>query len=158
MLIRHYIPSDAPAVLQLWDTAGVRAGYAPQDEAGLRALLLAHSDFSAAHTFVLDVDGQAQGFINGCTGAHLAQGAVRGYVGALTGIITDIQKELGGSARVVATGGMGRMMAEYCPLIDEVDPNLTLEGLRLIYENNKDAFRGRRLADNIGNIEVTEEG
>ena len=80
MQIRHYIPSDAPAVLQLWDTAGVRAGYAPQDEAGLCALLLAHSDFSAAHTFVLDVDGQAQGFINGCTGAHLAQGAVRGYV------------------------------------------------------------------------------
>ena len=83
MQIRHYIPSDAPAVLQLWDTAGVRAGYAPQDEAGLRALLLAHSDFSAAHTFVLDVDGQAQGFINGCTGAHLAQGAVRGYVSCL---------------------------------------------------------------------------
>ena len=73
MQIRHYIPSDAPAVLQLWDTAGVRAGYAPQDEAGLRALLLAHSDFSAAHTFVLDVDGQAQGFINGCTGAHRAR-------------------------------------------------------------------------------------
>lgn len=58
MQIRHYIPSDAPAVLQLWDTAGVRAGYAPQDEAGLCALLLAHSDFSAAHTFVLDVDGR----------------------------------------------------------------------------------------------------
>ncbi|WP_418377115.1 type III pantothenate kinase [Agathobaculum sp.] len=88
----------------------------------------------------------------------MQSGAVRGYVGALTGIITDIQKELGGSARVVATGGMGRMMAEYCPLIDEVDPNLTLEGLRLIYENNKDAFRDRKLADNIGNIEVNEEG
>ena len=83
MQIRHYIPSDAPAVLQLWNTAGVHAGYVPQDEAGLRALLLAHSDFSAAHTFVLDVDGQAQGFINGCIGAHLAQGAVRGYVSCL---------------------------------------------------------------------------
>ena len=75
-----------------------------------------------------------------------------------TGIITDIQKELGGNARVVATGGMGRMMAEYCPLINEVDPSLTLEGLRLIYQHNKDAFRGKKLADNIGNIEVTEEG
>ena len=70
----------------------------------------------------------------------------------------NFKKYLGGGARVVATGGMGRMMAEYCPLIDEVDPNLTLEGLRLIYENNKDAFRGRKLDDNIGNIEVTEEG
>ena len=64
----------------------------------------------------------------------------------------------GRGARVVATGGMGRMMAEYCPLINEVDPSLTLEGLRLIYQHNKDAFRGKKLADNIGNIEVTEEG
>ena len=88
----------------------------------------------------------------------MQSGAVRGYVGALTGIITDIQKELGGNARVVATGGMGRMMAEYCPLINEVDPSLTLECLRLIYQHNKDAFRGKKLADNIGNIEVTEEG
>ena len=75
----------------------------------------------------------------------MQSGAVRGYVGALTGIITDIQRELGGQARVVATGGMGRMMAAYCDLIDEVDPNLTLEGLRLIYENNRQAFAGCHL-------------
>ena len=75
----------------------------------------------------------------------MQSGAVRGYVGALTGVIMDIQKELGGDARVVATGGMGRMMASYCDLIDEVDPNLTLEGLRLIYENNKQAFAGCHL-------------
>lgn len=70
----------------------------------------------------------------------MQSGAVRGYVGALTGIIMDIQKELGGSACVVATGGMARMMAGYCSLIDKVDPNLTLEGLRLIYEENRQAF------------------
>ena len=86
----------------------------------------------------------------------MQSGAVRGYVGALTGIITDIQKELGGKARVVATGG--RMMAEYCDLIDDVDPNLTLEGLRLIYENNREAFENRKLDMNNSVIEVTEEG
>ena len=88
----------------------------------------------------------------------MQSGAVRGYVGALTGIIPDIQKELGGKARVVATGGMGRMMAEYCDLIDDVDPNLTLEGLRLIYENNREAFENRKLDMNNSVIEVTEEG
>jgi len=67
----------------------------------------------------------------------MQSGVVRGYVGALAGIITDIQSELGGGAKVVATGGMGRMMAQYCGLIDFVNPNLTLEGLRMIYESSR---------------------
>ncbi|MGI6182343.1 MAG: type III pantothenate kinase [Agathobaculum sp.] len=87
----------------------------------------------------------------------MQSGAVRGYVGALTGIITDMQQELGGKACVVATGGMGRMMAEYCPLINEVDPNLTLEGLRLIYEDNRASFDGCRLDGEISLIEVPED-
>ncbi|MFR3787049.1 type III pantothenate kinase [Agathobaculum desmolans] len=86
----------------------------------------------------------------------MQSGAVRGYVGALTGIITDIRAELGENTRVVATGGMGRMMARYCPLIDEVDPNLTLEGLRLIYENNYEAFEGRMLDSETCLIEENE--
>lgn len=87
----------------------------------------------------------------------MQSGAVRGYVGALTGIITDICAELGQSARVIATGGMGRMMAQYCPLIDEVAPNLTLEGLRLIYERNQAHFNGQRLSEDSCLIEATEE-
>ena len=83
---------------------------------------------------------------------------MRGYVGALTGIISDIKAELGGKACVVATGGMGRMMAEYCGLIDEVDPNLTLEGLRLIYENNRASFEDRKLDSESCMIDVSEEG
>lgn len=87
----------------------------------------------------------------------MQSGAVRGYVGALAGIITDIRAELGGNARVIATGGMGRMMAQYCDLIDEVDPNLTLEGLRLIYENNRPVFEGRGLSSETCLLEATEE-
>ena len=83
MQIRHYTPTDAPAVLRLWNTAGVCAGYAPQDENSLHALLLGHPDFSPAHTFILQEADQIYGFINGCTGAHLAQGAVRGYISCL---------------------------------------------------------------------------
>lgn len=94
----------------------------------------------------------------GRTTVHSMQsGAVRGYVGALIGIIMDMQQELQGETRVVATGGMGRMMAEHCELIDAVDPNLTLEGLRHIYEKNKQFFEDCRFAT-CGVVEATEEG
>lgn len=73
----------------------------------------------------------------------MQSGAVRGYVGALMGITCDMVQEMedGENVKVIATGGMGRMMAEYCDIIDDVDSNLTLEGLRLIYEANKQAFQ-----------------
>lgn len=94
----------------------------------------------------------------GRTTVHSMQsGAVRGYVGALTGIISDMKQELAGEVQVIATGGMGRMMAEHCTLIDAVEPNLTLEGLRQIYEQNKQFFEDRRFAG-CGVVEATEEG
>lgn len=100
---------------------------------------------------------QTEHAIGRTTVQSMQSGAVRGYVGALTGIILDMQKELEGDARVVATGGMGRMMAEHCGLIDDVDPNLTMEGLRCIYENHKSAFVHRQVEANCTE-EVTEEG
>ena len=87
----------------------------------------------------------------------MQSGAVRGYVGALTGIIEDMKQELDGDVKVVATGGMGRMMAEHCPLIDMVDPNLTLDGLRMIYEKNQAFFREKCTCRENAVIEATEE-
>lgn len=72
----------------------------------------------------------------------MQSGALRGYVGALKEIITTMSDEIQNQdLKVIATGGMGRMMAEYCDLIDEVDGNLTLEGLRLIFEANQDKVK-----------------
>lgn len=69
----------------------------------------------------------------------MQSGAVRGYAGAINGIVEEMLPEIedAQNCTIIATGGMGRMMAEYCPIISEVDANLTLEGLRMIYENNK---------------------
>lgn len=75
----------------------------------------------------------------------MQSGAVRGYVGALKGIITEMKEEIGGNVQVIATGGMGRMMAQHCDMIDEVDANLTLDGLRMIYERNREVFENTRL-------------
>lgn len=87
----------------------------------------------------------------------MQSGAVRGYVGALTGIIEDMKQELEGNVRVIATGGMGRMMAEHCPLIDEVDPNLTLDGLRMIYDQNRALFREKCACREVSVLAATEE-
>jgi type III pantothenate kinase len=45
-----------------------------------------------------------------------------------------MQAELGGRARVLVTGGLAGLIAPHCETVDEHVPDLTLEGLRLVYE------------------------
>jgi len=60
-----------------------------------------------------------------------------GYVGLVEGIVGRMQKELDGTARVIATGGLAAPIAEATEVIDQVEPFLTLEGLRILYQRNK---------------------
>jgi type III pantothenate kinase len=70
------------------------------------------------------------------TGA-LQSGLLYGFAGVVDSMVTRIRGELGADARVVATGGLaGRVSAE-CSVIDRVEPFLTLEGLRMIFEKNR---------------------
>ena len=62
---------------------------------------------------------------------------VFGYVGLIEGIITRIQEELGEKATIVATGGYAELIARETALIDEINQDLTLIGLRLIYMMNR---------------------
>ncbi|MBN2462701.1 MAG: type III pantothenate kinase [Dehalococcoidia bacterium] len=71
------------------------------------------------------------------TVAAMQSGIVFGYAGLIEGIVTRIQEELGGKAKVVATGGYAELLARETSAIEEVNPDLTLIGLRLIYEMNK---------------------
>jgi type III pantothenate kinase len=59
-----------------------------------------------------------------------------GYAGLVEGIVARFKRELGGSARVIGTGGWAKTIARETDAIDLVDPNLTLHGLRYIYEMN----------------------
>lgn len=68
----------------------------------------------------------------------MQSGLVLGYVGLIEGLVARIRTELGGRAKVVATGGMAHILAEQTAVIEAVDPMLTLEGLRLIYKLNRD--------------------
>ena len=60
-----------------------------------------------------------------------------GYIGSVEKIVEQMKRELGGSdIRVIATGGMAHLVKRNSDVIDEINPDLTLTGLRLIYERN----------------------
>ena len=82
-MIRNYGSSDGPVLLELWNTAGVKAGYAPLDREKLKKLLLEHPEFSPEYTFLLEEEGEVLGFVNGCTGDRIPGGDVQGFVSCL---------------------------------------------------------------------------
>lgn len=67
----------------------------------------------------------------------MQSGVIYGFIGQVDGIVERMMKELGTEAKVVATGGLAELIASDSHTIDVVDPLLTLEGLRLIYEKNR---------------------
>jgi len=69
--------------------------------------------------------------------AAMQSGIIFGYVGLIEGMVARIQQELGEKTKVVATGGFAELIAKETAIIDVVNPNLTLIGLRLIYLMNK---------------------
>ncbi|MFU8796890.1 MAG: type III pantothenate kinase [Dehalococcoidia bacterium] len=71
------------------------------------------------------------------TVSAMQSGIIFGYIDLIEGMIRRIERELGSKVKVVATGGQAYPFAEEIPAIHVVDPNLTLIGLRLIYEMNR---------------------
>ncbi|WP_020676636.1 type III pantothenate kinase [Geopsychrobacter electrodiphilus] len=59
-----------------------------------------------------------------------------GYVGLVEGIVTRMRQELGQPLMVIATGGLAASIAGASAMIDSIEPFLTLEGLRILYERN----------------------
>ena len=52
-------------------------------------------------------------------------------------LVRGCREELGGKATCVATGGLSNLVGRACEEIEHIEPNLTLQGLRLLYERNK---------------------
>jgi len=71
------------------------------------------------------------------TVAALQSGLVYGFAGQVDGIVERIRDELGVEAPAVATGGLADIVAPHSRTIERVDPFLTLEGLRLVWELNR---------------------
>jgi type III pantothenate kinase len=71
------------------------------------------------------------------TASALQSGLVYGFTGQVDEIVTRIRGELGVDARAIATGGLADLIAPHSRTIELVDPWLTLEGLRLVWELNR---------------------
>jgi type III pantothenate kinase len=65
-------------------------------------------------------------------------GLVHGYLGLVQGILGAMRAEMGGRPRALGTGGLVTALeTELRAVLDELDPDLTLEGLRILYERNR---------------------
>jgi type III pantothenate kinase len=67
----------------------------------------------------------------------MQSGLFFGYVGLVEGMVARFRKELGDDMRVIGTGGLVEIIARETDVIQEIDPWLTLRGLRILWDLNK---------------------
>ena len=82
----------------------------------------------------VEIFGQPEAVIAKDTVSSMRAGIIYGYAGLVDGIVNRIKKEMNSLPKVVATGGLADLMVQVSESIDVVEPFLTLEGLRILYE------------------------
>ena len=80
--------------------------------------------------------GRPQAVIGRSTVPAMQSGIYWGYVAMVEGLVARIRAEFDRPLKVVATGGLAPLLAEGTNVIDKIDPDLTLDGLRLLAERN----------------------
>ena len=78
------------------------------------------------------------------TVVNMQSGIYFGYLGLVDGLLARMKREITGLKRVIATGGLASLFGDDSEHIDEVDPELTLKGLKIIYDRNRAVRRGRK--------------
>lgn len=91
---------------------------------------------TAARLYQVELE-RPPGVIGKNTVHYMQSGLIIGYAGLVEGLVSRMQHELGEPCTVVATGGLAEVIAGETDTIHHVEPYLTLEGLRLIYELSK---------------------
>ncbi len=80
--------------------------------------------------------GKPRSAIGRNTVESIQSGVLYAHVAMVDGMVKRLAKEMGGVVAVIATGGLAAVIAQESETIEQVDPNLTLNGLRLIYALN----------------------
>jgi len=74
------------------------------------------------------------------TVTHIQSGLYYGYIGLVDGILARMIEEMAGVApKIIATGGLARLIAEDSRYIETIDDMLTLDGLRIVFERNRES-------------------
>ncbi len=97
----------------------------------------------AARLFTVDLVKPARAIGQSTTEA-IQSGIVLGYLSLIEGMIQRIRVELEGEPTVIVTGGYSEIFAEASPLVNAYEPDLTIEGLRLVFELNRPSNTPRR--------------
>ena len=71
------------------------------------------------------------------TVGSMQAGLYFGYLSLVEGIVARMREEMGGRPKVIATGGLAQLVLGDSTVVDQVDPLLTLNGLRILYERNQ---------------------
>ncbi|MEI7450338.1 MAG: type III pantothenate kinase [Desulfomonile sp.] len=71
------------------------------------------------------------------TASAIQSGIIFGYASLVDGILLRMFEELGSRPKVIATGGLARVITSETKFVDEIEDNLTMDGLRILYERNK---------------------
>jgi len=80
--------------------------------------------------------GRPQAVIGTNTVAAMQSGVYWGYIGMVEGLVARIRAEFDAPLKVIATGGLAPLLAEGTTVIEHIDPDITLEGLRLLAQRN----------------------
>ena len=84
--------------------------------------------------------GRPQAVIGRNTNVAMRSGIFWGYIGLVEGLATRIRNEFKSPMKVIGTGGLAPLFSEGTPILERIDPELTLDGLRLLAARNPDSF------------------
>jgi len=105
---------------------------APGIEVSMEALFA-----RAARLFKIDF-AEPETVIAKNTASSLQSGLVYGFAGQVDGIVERIRGELGAEAQTVATGGLADLIVPHARTLGTIDPFLTLDGVRLVWQRNRE--------------------